>query len=109
MQPVARHQHRHFKTLILLVVSMTAGAFLLFWIDHLAPSQRPRTLRGMSAAGGAWGRVAVRTQDSADDPGFFHFRIDEGGQLYQSNFWTAGYQHPDSEGVIHIVVSMTDP
>jgi hypothetical protein len=81
----------------------------LFWIDYLAPTHRPRSLLGMTAVSGAWNSVAVRTQDARDEAGFFHFRIDEAGQLYQSNHWKSGFQHPASEGVIHVVVSVSDP
>lgn len=104
-QDSARHQHRHFKTLILLVISTTAGTYFLFWADQLAPTQRPQTLQGLSATAEApWDGILVRTE-SEQKPGFFHFRIDNSGQLYQSSAWRTSRQDPRSEGVIHLVLS----
>lgn len=99
-----KHKHRHFKTLILLVVSMTGGAFLLFWVDKNTPTHRPRTLRGM-VANHAWTDVAVRAVGAGEDHGFFHFRIAPDGQWYQSNAWTERRRDPKAESTIHVVLS----
>jgi len=99
-----KHKHRHFKTLILLVVSMTSGAFLLFWVDQHTPTHRPRTLRGMVPNSG-WTDVAVRTVSAADAHGFFHFRIAADGQWYQSSAWTQGRRDPKAESTIHVVLT----
>ena len=102
-----KHKHRHFKTLILLVVSMTGGAFLLFWVDQNTPTHRPRTLRGLVPSSG-WTDVAVRTVPAAGEHGFFHFRIAADGQSYQSSAWTQGRRDPASESTIHVVLTKAD-
>lgn len=108
-QDSARHQHRHFKTLILLVISTTGGTFFLFWADQLAPTQRPQTLQGLAAtAPSPWNGINVRTESRAN-PGFFHFRIDPSGRLFQSSAWRTKLQAPGSEGVIHVVLSRPRP
>jgi len=99
-----KHSNRHFKTLILLVVSMTAGAFLLFWIDKHTPTHRPRTLRGLTASK-PWTDVAIRSAASAQGVGLFHFRIDADGNWYQSSAWKNGLRDPASEGTIHILLT----
>lgn len=98
-----KHKNRHFKTLILLVVSMTGGAFLLFWVDQNTPTHRPRTLRGLVPSG--WTDVAVRTVPAAGDHGFFHFRIASDGQWYQSSAWTQGRRDPNAASTIHVVLT----
>ncbi len=99
-----KHKHRHFKTLILLVVSMTGGAFLLFWVDQNTPTHRPRTLRGLVPTTG-WTDVAVRTVSAAENHGFFHFRIASDGQWYQSNAWAQGRRDEKSTSTIHVVLT----
>ena len=99
-----KHSNRHFKTLILLVVSMTAGAFLLFWIDKHTPTHRPRTLRGLTASK-PWTDVAIRSAASAQGVGLFHFRIDADGNWYQSSAWKNGLRDPANEGTIHILLT----
>ena len=99
-----KHKHRHLKTLILLVVSMTGGAFLLFWVDQNTPTHRPRTLRGLVPSSG-WTDVAVRTVPAAGEHGFFHFRIASDGQWYQSSAWTQGQRDPKAQSTIHVVLT----
>lgn len=99
-----KHKHRHFQTLILLVVSMTAGAFLLFWVDQNTPTHRPRTLRSMVANKG-WTDVAVRTVAASEEHGFFHFRIAADGQWFQSSAWKQGRRDPKAESTIHVVLT----
>ena len=104
-QDSARHQHRHYKTLIILVISTTSGTFFLFWADQLAPTQRPQTLQSLTAsAASPWDGISVRTE-SALEPGFFHFRIDGSGRLYKSNAWQTSRHDPRSEGVIQVVLT----
>src|SRR5262245_45638176 len=99
-----KHKHRHFKTLILLVVSMTGGAFLLFWVDQNTPTHRPRTLRGLVPSSG-WTDVAVRTAPATGEHGFSHFRIAADGQWYQSSAWRRGQRAPTGESTIHVVLT----
>lgn len=100
----AAHKHRHYKTLILLVVSMTVGAFFLFWLGQMAPVT---PLRGKAAVSDKWGRVVVRTAASTQaDAGFFHYRIDEAGQLYQTAAWKNSMHDPRHADAIQIVVSL---
>lgn len=102
----ARHQHRHFKTLILLVLSMTGGTFLLFWIGGLAPVT---PLRGERPTAKVWTRMAVRAEDARRSPGFFHFRIDGDGRRFQSNDWKAGREDTRNPGTIEVLVSSDLP
>jgi len=100
----AAHKHRHYKTLILLVVSMTVGAFFLFWLGQMAPVT---PLRGKAAGPDKWSRVVVRTAaDNQSDLGFFHYRIDGAGQLYQTAAWKNNMHDPRHQGAIEIVVSL---
>jgi hypothetical protein len=98
----ASTSHRHFKTLIALVLSMTGGTFFLFWLANLSPVI-PLRARPNQAAN--WDRISVRTARPGDDRGFFHFRIDEQGHLFQTSAWKAGQASAGSPGVIHILLS----
>lgn len=97
------HKHRHYKTLILLVVSMTLGAFFLFWLGQMAPVT---PLRGKAAAAPNWSRITVRTAAKQGDFGFFHYRIDEAGHLFQTAAWKNSMQNPRQQGAIEIVVNV---
>ena len=100
------HKHRHYKTLILLVVCMTAGAFFLFWLGQMAPVT---PLRGKLGTPPNWNRIAVRTAPlGRDEPGFFHYRIDESGQLYQTSAWKNNMQDPRQQGAIEIVLTVNE-
>jgi hypothetical protein len=93
----ARHQHRHFKTLIVLVLAMTGGTLFLFWLGKLSPATPLRAT--------TWNQILVRAHDSGTDRGFFHFRIDPQGQLYQSEAWQARQRASRGDGAIRIVVT----
>ncbi len=93
----ARYQHRHLKTLIVLVVAMTGGTFFLFWIGKLAPVTPLRAK--------VWNQIVVRSVGPTEDRGFFHFRVDQEGRLYQSNAWSNGRRAAPGEGAIYVLVS----
>jgi hypothetical protein len=101
----ARHRHRHFKTLILLVVSMTAGAFFLFWLGQMTPVT---PLRGKPRAEGRWDWISVRTvSPRGDQKAPFHLRIDEAGRLYQTSAWKTRTAAPGQVGTIQVVLNVT--
>ncbi|MBN2560968.1 MAG: N-acetylmuramoyl-L-alanine amidase [Phycisphaerae bacterium] len=110
----ARHQHRHYKTLIVLVLSMTSGTFLLFWVGKLSPvtpltSLRGRTSAPVAPAAKVWNEIAVRTQDADRPRGFFHYRIAETGRLFQSSAWKQATHDPHSAGTIQILITCKSP
>lgn len=100
----ARHQHRHLKTLILLVVSMTGGTIFLYWVGKLAPVT---PLRAKTAA--AWNQIVIRPVSPRADQGFYHLRIDQHGRVEESSAWAAQRHARDNEGAIHIVVACAKP
>jgi len=99
------HQHRHFKTLIVLVLSMTIGTILLFWVAQIAPIT---PLRGKTAAAVTWTRVVVRAQPAETSHGFYHYRIDESGRLFQSHAWLEGRHDRNSPGAIYVLLTCPD-
>ncbi len=101
----SRHQHRHYKTLIALVVSMTGGTFFLLWVGRLSPVT---PLRGKVPAPQRWSEIAVRAENDHNPRGFFHLRIDEAGQLYQSSAWKIGRPDPDHPETILVLLTSTD-
>jgi hypothetical protein len=104
----ARHQHRHFKTLIVLVLSMTGGTMFLFWVGGLAPVT---PLRGKTVAAvdnrdaDNWSRISVRAQRSDQPLGFHHFRIDQQGRISEDPAWQTGQQDSRTPGTVHVVLS----
>lgn len=103
-----RHQHRHYKTLIVLVLAMTGGTFLLFWVGKLAPVI---PLRGNTQVAPSWDRILVRAEpaDAVTASGFYHLRIDGCGWLYQSSAWNAGRQDRNAPGTIQLVLTSDQP
>lgn len=99
---IAPHPHRHFKTLIVLVLSMTGATFFLFWLANLSPVT-PLRARPMQSLN--WDSISVRAERPGDTRGFFHFRIDEDGKLYQTSAWKAGQPSANLPGAIHILLS----
>lgn len=99
-----RHQNRHYKTLILLVLSMTGGTFLLLWLAQFSPVT---PLRGRTAGAGAWTDIAVRAEASPSAAGFYHLRIDGDGRLFRSDAWRYQQGHPDDPAMIQILLSAT--
>lgn len=99
------HQHRHFKTLIVLVLAMTSGTILLFWVARIAPIT---PLRGKSAAAAAWTRIAVRAEPAELSHGFYHYRIDATGRLFQSHAWLEGRRERTSPETVHILLTCPD-
>jgi hypothetical protein len=103
--PSVRNQHRHFKTLILLVVSMTVGTVFLYWIDEVSPSHRKSAFQRLAAASASpWNSIDVRTEN-ADDGNGFHFHIDPSGRLFRSRLWSPDEATANSNGVIQILVT----
>ncbi len=102
-----RHQHRHFKTLIVLVLSMTGSTLLLFWVGGLAPVT---PLRGKTPDPRVWRRLAVRAEQIPPaTAGFFHFRISRTGELVPSRNWQMGQEDPRTPGTIQILLACRSP
>ncbi len=100
-----RNQHRHYKTLIVLVFAMTVGAFVLFWAARFSPVI---PLRGTREAGADWTRISVRAEALPVSRGFFHYRIDAAGRLFQSYAWKAGQGERNTPGTIHVLLTCPD-
>jgi hypothetical protein len=96
----ARHQFRHFKTLIVLVVAMTGSTIFLYWLGRLAPVT---PLRAKSPA--AWNQIVVRAAGPRTEEGFYHFKIDEQGHVSESSAWGGQRYAQNSDGTIHLLVS----
>jgi hypothetical protein len=101
----ARHRHRHYKTLIALVLSMTGGTLFLLWVGRLSPVI---PLRGQVPAPQRWSEITVRAENDHNPRGFFHLRIDEAGQLYQSSAWKIGQPDPDHPETILVLLTSVD-
>jgi len=97
-----RSQHRHYKTLIVLIVAMTGGTLFLYKIGQLAPVT---PLRSSTAAVESWRQIGIRIQSPTEVPGFYHWRVDERGNLYRSSAWRQGQQDPLAPGVIQILLT----
>lgn len=96
-----RHQHRHFKTLIVLVLAMTGGTFLLFWIAQITP------ITPLRASVNNWTHISVRAAEGRSTAGFYHYRIDEVGRLFRNQSWNA--ETGDDRPGKTIVVVLTCP
>ncbi len=94
----SRSQHRHYKTLILLVLSMTCGTFFLYWLAQLSPVTPLAATR-------LWNRIAVRAEPTSTPDGFYHLRIDDAGRLFQSDAWRDRRAHPGSPRTIHVLLT----
>lgn len=100
----SRHQHRHYKTLILLVLSMTGGTFLLLWLAQFSPVT---PLRGTSPGPASWKEILVRAETASDANGFYHLRIDGKGRLYRSDAWRYQQAHPEQPHTIQLLLCET--
>jgi hypothetical protein len=96
----ARHQFRHFKTLIVLVVAMTGSTIFLFWLGRLAPVT---PLRAKTPA--AWNQIVVRAAGPQTEGGFYHFKIDEQGRVRESSAWAGQRYAQGSDGTIHVLIA----
>jgi hypothetical protein len=94
-----RHQHRHFKTLIVLVLAMTGSTLLLYWVAKLTPVI---PLRATSSAG--WSQILVRAATPTTTDGFYHVKVDAQGRVSTSSAWAARRSAEQSEGVIQVLV-----
>lgn len=103
--PSRRHQHRHYKTLILLVLSMTGGTALLLWLAQYSPVT---PLRSRMAGQGEWREICIRAESAATSSGFYHLRVDRTGRLYRSEAWKQQQSHPDQPGAVQILLSATN-
>lgn len=83
---------------------MTGGTFFLFWIGKLAPAT---PLRAKVASG--WDQISIRAQEPRSEPGFYHFRIDPSGTLYESTAWSNQWHARGNEGTIQVVISCRLP
>lgn len=106
--PAVAVQHRHFKTLLVLVLAMTGGTFLLFGVAKLAPVMHVAPLRAEALPARTWTQVVVRSATADVPKGFFHWRIDEVGRLYQTDAWANG-QDPSGDGTIQVLISTSAP
>ncbi len=98
----ARNQYRHYRTLIALVLAMSAGTTILFWLARFSPVT---PLRSTAAGSRQWTQISVRAETDDASRGFFHYRIDDGGRLYQSYAWKAGQDERSSPRTIHILLT----
>jgi len=96
-----QQQHRHYKTLIVLVASMTAGTLMLYSLAQLSPRVTPLSSR----TPGQWNRISIRALTSDAPRGFFHFRIDADGRLFQSRAWDAGQYERGTPGTVHVLLT----
>lgn len=100
-----RHQYRHYRTLIVLVLAMTAGTVLLFWLARFSPVT---PLRSTASSGRTWSQISVRAECVASSHGFFHYRIDENGRLFQSHAWQVGQAERSSPKTVQILLTCAD-
>ncbi len=106
MPATASHsQHRHYRTLITLVVSMTGGTLLLYWMAQLSPVT---PLRSRAGGGRAWSQISVRALPDHLPTGFYHYRIDASGRLFESQAWEAGRSGRNAPGTVHVLLSCRD-
>ncbi len=106
MAIAASHSHhRHYRTLIALVVSMTGGTLLLYWMAQLSPVT---PLRGRAGGGRTWSQIAVRALPEQLPTGFYHYRIDASGRLFASQAWEAGLPGRNAPGTVHVLLSCRD-
>jgi len=106
--PTVSVQQRHFKTLIALVLAMTGGTLLLFGVAKLTPVMHVAPLRADARAAKTWTQVVVRSAAADSPKGFFHWRIDEVGRLYQTDAWANG-QDSSGDGSIQVLISTSAP
>lgn len=99
------HKHRHYKTLILLVVSMTAGTIFLFWLGNLSPVT---PLRAGTRVAPRWTNIAVRPVQAGQEAGAFHLRIDDRGRTFQMQRWDEAWQAHRARGEIQIVLNLRE-
>jgi hypothetical protein len=104
---LARHQHREWKTLIVLVIAMAAMTCVLWVVASWSPIT---PLRGRSGGGlRPWTKISVcKTAAPVGNDNFYHFRIDETGRLYQSSAWNEGRCQQAHAGSVRIVLSHSD-
>ena len=97
-----RHQHRHFKTLIALVVATTGGTFFLYGAAKLSPVT---PLRANVSADKLWTDIDVSEQLPGSATGFYHWRIDKSGRpASPSDAWNNN-QDPYGNGRIQLLVA----
>ncbi|MCB9852121.1 MAG: N-acetylmuramoyl-L-alanine amidase [Phycisphaerales bacterium] len=96
----AKQQNRHYKTLIVLVCSMTIGTFVLYGMARISPAI---PLQSRSAA--SWNRISIRKVADDAPRGFFHFRIDHEGRIFQSRAWDAGQFDRANPGAIQVLLT----
>lgn len=96
-----KQQHRHYKTLIVLVASMTVGTFMLYSLAQISPKVTPLHSR----TPGHWNRISIRALTTEAQRGFFHFRIDTDGRLFQSRAWDTGQFDRGTPGTVHVLLT----
>jgi hypothetical protein len=102
------HKNRLPSTLILLMLSMTAGAAILNWLQA---QTSPTVTRGESTTLMArtvqpWRTIEINTwtQRSSAIP-FHHIYVDEQGHEFTSLAWRREQQDPEHSGTIHVLLA----
>ncbi|HPF39633.1 MAG TPA: N-acetylmuramoyl-L-alanine amidase [Phycisphaerae bacterium] len=93
-------QNRHYKTLIVLVCSMTIGTFVLYGMAQISPA-----IPLQSRAATHWNSISIRKVVQDAPRGFFHFRIDHEGRIFQSRAWDAGQFDRSNPGAIQVLLT----
>ncbi|HWL95199.1 MAG TPA: hypothetical protein VNT79_16890, partial [Phycisphaerae bacterium] len=101
-----RNQYRHYRTLIVLVLAMTVGTSMLFWLARFSPIT---PLRSTASTTRAWTQISVRAESSGARAGFFHYRIDETGRLFESYAWQAGQSERSAPKTVQILLTCSAP
>jgi hypothetical protein len=101
----AAHKNRHYKTLIVLVLSMTMGTLFLFWLGKFTPVTPLR-----ASTGRAWHQISVRSVVQGESDGFYHLKVNGDGQVVPSSASERGQANPlGNPDTIQIVLRTSGP
>ena len=95
-----QQQNRHYKTLIVLVCSMTFGTFVLYGMAQISPA-----IPLQSRAASHWSRISIRKVSEGAPRGFFHYRIDSAGRIFESRAWEAGQVNRNDPNAIQVLLT----
>lgn len=99
-----QQQNRHYKTLMVLVCSMTIGTFVLYGMAQISPA-----IPLQSRSNNNWNRILIRATTTDAPRGFFHFRIDAEGRVFQSRAWDARQIDRNNPGAIKVLLTCDRP